>query len=88
MRSKPTPKSDFLGAALRLFAQNGFAATTTRQITDEFGRSPVALYYYFSSKTDLGLLRLQESQSYQANRPAYDPFLDSFLKDLTDLFPS
>lgn len=42
----------------------------------------------FSRKTDLGLLRIQESQSYLTGRATYDACLDSFLKDLTDLFPA
>lgn len=41
----------------------------------------------FSGKTDLGLLRLQESQSYQADRATYAAYLEPFLKDLADLFP-
>lgn len=41
----------------------------------------------FSGKTGLGLLRLQESQSYQADRATYAAYLESFLKDLADLFP-
>jgi len=42
----------------------------------------------FTRKTDLGFLRVQESQSYQTDRTTYDVYLDSFLKDLTDLFPA
>lgn len=42
----------------------------------------------FSGKTGLGLLRVQESQSYQADRVMYSAYLEPFLKDLTDLFPT
>lgn len=42
----------------------------------------------FSGKTGIGLLRLQESQSYQADRATYAAHLEPFLKDLTDLFPA
>lgn len=42
----------------------------------------------FSRRTDLGFLRLQESQSYRADRSTYDAYLDPFLKDLADLFPA
>lgn len=42
----------------------------------------------FTGKTDLGFLRLQESQSYQADRVTYAAHLESFSKDLADLFPA
>jgi len=42
----------------------------------------------FACKTDLGILRLQESRSYRIDRATYDGHRDSFLKDLTDLFPA
>jgi len=42
----------------------------------------------FSRKTDLGFLRLQESHSYQAGQAAYAAHLETFLQDMTDLFPA
>ncbi len=39
-----------LGAALDLFARDGFEATTVRTIADACGLTDAALYYYFRSK--------------------------------------
>ena len=83
MRNKPTPKPDFLATALRQFAKNGFAATTTREITDELGLSPGALYYYFSSKTDLLFEVLRGS--YQPMLNGLDELLAQHAGDAIDL---
>jgi hypothetical protein len=40
----------------------------------------------FSVRTGVGLLRLQENETYRRNRVAYDPYLDQFIKDMADLF--
>ena len=42
-----------IATARRLFAHQGFAATSTEQILDEAEVSRGALYHHFSSKTDL-----------------------------------
>lgn len=39
-------------AAVRLFAEQGFAATSLRQVADAVGISRPTLYYYFSSKDE------------------------------------
>lgn len=41
-----------LDTALVLFAEQGYEATTTREITDRLGVTPGSLYYYFDSKAD------------------------------------
>lgn len=53
-----TPKAEetrnrILDAALRLFRDNGFAATTMRDISSEAGVATGASYYYFRSKEEL-----------------------------------
>ena len=42
----------------------------------------------FSRLTDLGLLRLRESESYKSNQRIHDAYLDSFMADVLDLFPA
>jgi AcrR family transcriptional regulator len=42
-----------LGSAMKLFAQNGYANTTTRAIAEEAGISIGLMYHYFESKEDL-----------------------------------
>ncbi len=41
----------------------------------------------FSKRSDLGLIRLRESESYRRNREVYDSYLEDFIRDLADLFP-
>ena len=42
-----------IGTARRLFAEKGFAATSTEEILSEAAVSRGALYHHFPSKTDL-----------------------------------
>jgi AcrR family transcriptional regulator len=42
-----------LQEALGLFAQQGFAATSTRELSERLGFTKAALYYYFRTKDDL-----------------------------------
>jgi AcrR family transcriptional regulator len=42
-----------LEAALDLFAERGFAATSTRELSERLGFTKAALYYYFKTKDDL-----------------------------------
>ena len=42
-----------LDVALELIADNGFAATSTRELSERLGFTKAALYYHFSSKEDL-----------------------------------
>lgn len=42
-----------LEAALELFAERGFAATSTRELSERLGFTKAALYYYFRTKDDL-----------------------------------
>jgi AcrR family transcriptional regulator len=83
MRNKATPKAAFLDAALRRFARNGFAATTTREITDELGLTPGALYYYFSSKTEILFEVLRNA--YQPMLTGLDELLAQHRADTVDL---
>jgi AcrR family transcriptional regulator len=46
-------RSRLIATARRLFAEKGFAATSTEEILSEADASRGALYHHFSSKTDL-----------------------------------
>lgn len=46
-------REQILQAALRIFADCGYAGTSIQQIVDKAGVSKPALYYYFSDKEDL-----------------------------------
>jgi len=46
-------RSRLIATARRLFAQKGFASTSTEEILSEASVSRGALYHHFSSKTDL-----------------------------------
>lgn len=49
----PAGKKKVLATALKLFASNGFHATTTAKIAKQAGVSEGTIYKYFSSKDDL-----------------------------------
>lgn len=46
-------RQELIDAALRLFANQGYAATTVRQIADEVGIRDSAIYAHFDAKQDL-----------------------------------
>ena len=52
-RPDASPVEEILEAAAALFIERGFAATTTRAITDRVGVRQGALYYHFPSKDDV-----------------------------------
>jgi AcrR family transcriptional regulator len=61
------PRAEILGAAAELFAAQGLAATTTRQIADRVGIRQASLYHYFGGKDEilLELLTLSVRPSLQ-----------------------
>jgi AcrR family transcriptional regulator len=52
-----------LVAARRIFASEGFAQTTNRQIAEAAGITPGAIYHYFDSKADLYVAVYDECQA-------------------------
>lgn len=46
-------RTTILRVALELFAEQGFAATSTRELAERLGFTKAALYYYFRTKDDL-----------------------------------
>ena len=51
-------RAGIVDAAMRLFRENGYDATTMRAIADEAGVSLGSAYYYFSGKEELFALTL------------------------------
>lgn len=51
--SRDETRSRILGVALELMADQGFAATSTREISERLGFTKAALYYHFRTKDDL-----------------------------------
>jgi AcrR family transcriptional regulator len=48
-----TTRQRILDTALELFTVQGFAATSTRELSDRLGFTKAALYYHFRTKDDL-----------------------------------
>jgi len=46
-------RARILGVALELFGERGFAATSTREVSERLGFTKAALYYHFRTKDDL-----------------------------------
>jgi AcrR family transcriptional regulator len=53
-------REQIIDAALRVFAQKGFARATNRDIAQEAGITTGLIYYYFKSKEDLLRAALEE----------------------------
>jgi AcrR family transcriptional regulator len=51
--AEPDPPARMLAGAIEAFAENGYHATTTRDIAARAGLSPAALYVHFPSKAAL-----------------------------------
>jgi AcrR family transcriptional regulator len=61
MQHSPDPKRTLVQTALRLFATRGYYHTSIADILKESGCTRGALYYYFSSKEELGYAAIDES---------------------------
>ncbi len=71
----PAGKKKVLTTALKLFANNGFHATTTAKIAKQAGVSEGTIYKYFSSKDDLLAKLIQ---------PILTEIKDNFFSNLDD----
>jgi AcrR family transcriptional regulator len=49
----PRTRERILDAALTLFAEKGYEATSMREISEQLGMTKAALYYHFDSKADI-----------------------------------
>lgn len=65
-------RRDLLEAALRLFAKQGYAATTVRQIADEIDIRDSAIYAHFNAKQDLLDALVEESGLQLLERSGFD----------------
>ncbi|MGE2832526.1 TetR/AcrR family transcriptional regulator [Mycobacterium sp. SMC-4] len=53
MRDPDATRAALLSSAVKLFAQQGYDATSVQQVVDDANRTKGAFYYYFDSKEDL-----------------------------------
>jgi len=60
MHSYPDPRKTLVETALRLFASRGYYHTSIADILRESGCTRGTLYYYFSSKEELGYAAIDE----------------------------
>ena len=77
--SGPETASDIRQAALELFARQGYAATSMREIAARVGLQPGALYNHFATKQDIlsdlmishlkALIAAWEAESFQFHEP-------------------
>jgi len=61
MQHSPDPKKTLVQTALKLFATRGYYHTSIADIVRESGCTRGTLYYYFSSKEELGYAAIDES---------------------------
>lgn len=53
VEGRATTRDKVLAVALELFAEQGFAATSTRELSERLGFTKAALYYHFRTKDEL-----------------------------------
>ena len=91
MKCCPDPKTTLVQTALKLFATRGYYHTSIADIVRESGCTRGALYYYFSSKEELGHAAIDESvrlvieQGPAAHLVANEHPIDRLIKTLDEL---
>jgi len=58
----PGTRARILDAALTLFAERGYDATSMREIAEHVGTTKAALYYHFASKGDIVRVMLSDTE--------------------------
>lgn len=94
MRHGPTTRQTILDQALRLFVEQGFTETTTRDIAKACGISEGAIYRHFQSKDEIGWELFHDSYAVMADRlqalieasPDFASALKAIIADLSKLF--
>jgi AcrR family transcriptional regulator len=94
MRRGPKTKQTILDRALRLFVEQGFTETTTRDIAEACGISEGAIYRHFKSKDEIGWELFHASYAAMAERlqglidaaPDFAAALQAIIADLCRLF--
>ena len=59
----PRTRERILDAALALFAEKGYDATSMREISEQLGITKAALYYHFDSKADIVRAMLADTEA-------------------------
>ena len=88
-RRRARTRDDIEAAALGLFLEHGYDATTTEEIAEAALVSPRTFFRYFASKEDVLLARGRDEMVLAARslaeRPADEPLMDS-LRELLQVF--
>ncbi|MGE2716451.1 TetR/AcrR family transcriptional regulator [Mycolicibacterium litorale] len=86
VRDPDATRAALLNSAVKLFAKQGYDATSVQQVVDDAERTKGAFYYYFDSKEDLLKQLHDNSVDYQLELVrevlARDDPADVLLKDL------
>lgn len=86
-------RSRILATALELIAEKGFAATTTRELSERLGFTKAGLYYHFRTKEDLlvalvepGIAQFREllNRPLRADRAGRRKLLDGYVTVVLD----
>jgi AcrR family transcriptional regulator len=67
----PPTRERILDAALTLFAEKGYEATSMREIAEQLGITKAALYYHFESKADIVRTMLAETERHVSELAAW-----------------
>lgn len=75
---RPSRRREIVDAAIKVFAQRGFADASMQHVADEAGVVPTAVYYHFAGKDELFDVVLQAviadvDERVEAARPVGDP---------------
>ena len=62
LSDSPRTRERILDAALTLFAEKGYEATSMREISEQLGITKAALYYHFDSKADIVRAMLADTE--------------------------
>lgn len=94
MRHGPKTRQTILDQALKLFVEQGFTETTTRDIAKACGISEGAIYRHFRSKDEIGWELFHDSYAVMADHlqalidaaPDFAAALNAIIADLCRLF--
>ncbi|MCO8271245.1 TetR family transcriptional regulator [Actinoplanes sp. TRM 88003] len=87
-RKKAKTRAAIRDAALRLFTEQGYAATTVEQIAEAAEVSPSTFFRYFPTKEDVVLIDDYDPLIVAAIRdqPASTPVIEAVLQGMRDVF--